>query len=983
MKKSGYRKVLAALLALLLAVPGSWAAFATETYPVEIYDEAADPVDGGIDVADYNVALSVNAEYENAGIVVNGDVSLEGSSSYNPTAVRAQSGEGLNATATVNGDVNATNTGTNSSGKISGVRVSGEGENRVYIYGDMVVTAEELMAMGIDVSKLDGGLASVLSRNGESEGLEEENAVGASNSVTMSGDLIVTSDNNNAIGIGDTDKQTPGNLQIDIGGNLKVSGTNGTGITMISPNSDGEPLEKDVVIGGGVDVTGTAGGAEGIILEGNQTAKVDIAGDLTVTGNPDPQSTDHSYDHAVGLVAMGGDNTVSIGGNVNVTGEGNSMGILGEGGNNTLTIGGDVTAEGGVNAIGVGAGISEDGKAEISVGGSVSAVSTGTESGSQAIGLGVDGNGTAMVDITGDVTATIQGAQDDATGVMTQGSGDATLNIGGGVTATGDYATGVNTVIYEKPAEGDEGTRDAGTVAVNITGDVTADGGLNATGVYAEMPSEGDLTVNIGGAVSANAEGDDEHGAVAGLELFTMGGNITATVGEGVTAESGSANATGIGIYAYNDSTVNVTVENGGVTSNGAEDYYSSGVEIRNNGAQVQVDVTGDVESNGTGIVAYGNNPDTENPAVTSVHVDGNVTSTGTDFQAIYADVSDETYAITDETERIENNSQVEILVEGDVTAEDTAVWIDADTTVGTVDLTVDGTVSGGEHSIVLSNEANLDQVTVTVWEVKPNDAGALVERAEVNRDTGDTVYTQDAEAEKQIQYIIRIAQPEYISTEGTTDSNGYQVAHEGDTVFVKLNIPEGFTLDSVWRDAGQTLNVVRNAMGEYYLAVPRGGGVELSVTLREIVTEPAERPLTITMDPNGGTINGKEGILLIAAYDGRIFTLPAAPEKEGAEFLGWFATPYAKEDSRWVEPAADSKELKQAGQKDKITHNVFYTAIWGEPAAEKAGEAAPAEAAEVAETEAAEQETVPETETTEPAEAEATEPEAEGGAEG
>ena len=966
MKKNGYRKVLAALLALLLAIPGSWTAFATETYSVAIYDEIADPVDGGIDVVDNNsVALSVNAEYENAGIVVNGDVNLENSWASFPSAVSARSGESLNTTATINGNVNAVSTNTDPDGQISGVRVSGEGENVVYIYGGMVVTAEELMALGIDVSALDEPQYSVLSRNGEGEGLEEENAVGASNSVTMSGDLIVTSDNNNAIGIGNTDEQTPGNLQVDIGGNLEVSGTNGTGIVMISPNSDGEPLEKEVVIGGNVDVTGTAGGAGGIMLEGNQTVTVNIAGDLTVTGNPDPQSTDNSNDQAFGLVAMGGDNTVSIAGSVTVTGEGDSIGTLGADGNNTLTIGGDVTAEGGVNAIGVGAGTSEDGKAEISVGGSVSAVSTGTESGSQAIGLGVDGNGTAMVDITGDVTATTQGTQDDATGVMTQGSGDATLNIGGGVTATGDYAMGVNTVIYEKPTEGDEGTRDAGTVAVNITGDVTADGSLNATGVYAEVPGEGDLTVNIGGAVSTTAEGDDEHGAVAGLELFTMGGNITATVGEGVTAESGSANATGIGIYAY-DSTVNVTVENGGVTSNGVENINNAGVEISNNGAQVQVDVTGDVNSNnGTGIVVYGDGSSAENPATTSVHVDGNVTSTGTDSHGIYADVSDE----TDGTERIENNSQVEILVEGDVTGENTAVWIDADTTVGTVDLTVDGTVSGGEHSIVLSNEANPDQVSITVWEVKPNDAGALVERADVNRDTGETVYTQDAEAEKQIQYIIHIAQPEYISTEGTTDQGGYQVAHE-------LNIPEGFTLDSVWRDVGQTLNVVRNAKGEYYLAVPRGGGVELSVTLREIVTEPAERPLTITMDPNGGTINGKEGILLIAAYDGRIFTLPAAPEKEGAEFLGWFATPYAKEDSRWAEPAADSKELKQAGQKDKITHNVFYTAIWGEPVAEEAGEAAPAEAGEADVTE-------PEAAETEAAGSEATEPEAEGGAEG
>ena len=965
MKKSGYRKVLAALLALLLAVPGSWAAFATETDPVYVYDEAAKPVEGGIAVVNNQTALEVNAYGDDASAVVNGDVSLESEYGGNrEAALRVSSGEGTTATATVNGSVEATGTGEGT--VINGVIIRSEGNSVVYIYGDLVVTAEEMAAIGI--TSYEQGAAFLLSRGGESESQAEENA-GGSGSVTMSGDMVVTSGNDKAVGVENIGIWGSDDLHVDIGGNLKVSGTTGIGIITENQDPDATP-EKDFTIGGSVDVTGTAGNAAGIVLEGNQTVTVDIGGNLNVTGNPDPQTTDSSFADLAGVMIMDGDNTVTIGGEVNVTGDGSAVGIGAMIGNNTVNVGGGVIVEGGKQTAGIVMHTGEEETAELSVGGDVNATSAG-ENADMSIGVLAGGEGTVKVDILGDVNASTEGEQDTANGVVASGS-DVTMNIGGGVTASGDHATGAYAEIYGKSSAPEE-TADAGAgaIEVNITGDVTADGNLNAEGVHADVLG-GDLTVNIGGAVSATAGGNDEYGAVKGLELNVTDGTATATVGEGITAEAGSGSAGGVVIDTRGGSTVNVTVENGGVTANGAENYYNAGVDVWNEGAQVQVDVTGNVESNGTGIAAYGDSPSAENPAVTSVHVDGNVTSTGTDSHGIYADVSDE----TDGTERIENNSQVEILVEGDVTGENTAVWIDADTTVGTVDLTVDGTVSGGEHSIVLSNEANPDQVSITVWEVKPNDAGALVERAEVNRDTGDTVYTQDAEAEKQIQYIIHIAQPEYISTEGTTDQGGYQVAHEGDTVFVKLNIPEGFTLDSVWRDVGQTLNVVRNAKGEYYLAVPRGGGVELSVTLREIVTEPAERPLTITMDPNGGTINGKEGILLIAAYDGRIFTLPAAPEKEGAEFLGWFATPYAKEDSRWAEPAADSKELKQAGQKDKITHNVFYTAIWGEPAAEEAGEAAPAEAGEADVTE-------PEAAETEAAGSEATEPEAEGGAEG
>ncbi len=950
MRKNGWIRSLAVLTALLLALPASWTAFAETITEPKYVNEGSEILDADIEVVGHAEALDVtSSEGSDTEVTVNGNVSLEAIEN-DSTALRVSSGAGSTTDVTVTGSVEATGIGEGGS-EISGVWITSRGETTVFIYGDLVVTAEEMTAMGINT--LDRQVLYILSRGGAGE-----EAIGSSGSVTVGGDMVVTSEDYTAIGINATQGGgNPQDVQVDIGGDLTVSGADADGIAAWCPDESAPP-EKEFHIGGDLNVTGTQGDAHGVGLEGNQTTTVDITGDL------------------------------------NVSGAGEAWGVQTITGDNTVNIGGDVTAEGAYDTQGVVLGsMEEDDRTELTVGGSVNA-SSGE---GNVVGVAAAGDGTVLVDIAGDVSAISVEGQEEALGLATIGNGEITVDIGGSVDASGAVATGVRTELVTGAFdEGTENPETAGTIAVNITGDVNAEGSEYAQGVSASV-EEGTLTVDIGGALNASSSNGEGGGAV-GLELTSAsGGTITATVGEGITADGGSDGGVGVRAVVYDGGTVDVTVEAGGITSSGGESDYNNnaGVEVRNDGGTMNVDVTGDIDSTGMGIYVSGMNPDEETTAETTVHVDGNVTVTGEESFGIMTEARDHfagNYVVTDgtftgeadpdaelyaygyieddegstevplyydeetgtlyddsgriwEEERQENNSKAEILVEGDVTADGTAVLIDMESTLATVDLTADGTVSGGEHSIVLFGEADAEQVTVTVWEVQPNDADALVERAEWDDEGQQLNYTRDEEAEKQIQYIIRIDQPDYISTEGTTEHNGYQVAHEGDKVFVKLNIPDGYTLDSVWRDAGQSLEVIQDAQGRYYLAVPRGGGVELSVTLREIeiLREEAPRMLTIVMDPNGGTIDGKEGSLVISAFEGKVFTLPEAPEKEGAAFLGWYATPYAKEDARWMEPAADSTELKQPGQKDRITKNVFYTAIWGETVAET-------EAAETAE---------------------------------
>lgn len=102
----------------------------------------------------------------------------------------------------------------------------------------------------------------------------------------------------------------------------------------------------------------------------------------------------------------------------------------------------------------------------------------------------------------------------------------------------------------------------------------------------------------------------------------------------------------------------------------------------------------------------------------------------------------------------------------------------------------------------------------------------------------------EDTEAEKLIQYIIKIddSSAPYLAASGTKDfeaGNGetYKVANEGDRVLVKLTIPEGKELVGAYWDQNQTAAgklLMDPSTGDYYVDVPRGGGVLLSLVLKD-----------------------------------------------------------------------------------------------------------------------------------------------------
>ena len=189
-------------------------------------------------------------------------------------------------------------------------------------------------------------------------------------------------------------------------------------------------------------------------------------------------------------------------------------------------------------------------------------------------------------------------------------------------------------------------------------------------------------------------------------------------------------------------------------------------------------------------------------------------------------------------------NIKTNVKVEGDVTSDGTGLEIGLSDSESKASIVVDGTISGEKHNILLSEEKP-ENLSITVWQVKSEDENApLIEKIKTDKE-GNTTYTQDREAEQRIQYIIRIAQPDLISTTGTVKSEGFDVAKEGEEVYLKLNIPTGYEVAEAWQDEGQKTKLLKDYKGEYYLAVPKGGGVLLSVTLKEIAAEPEKEPVS------------------------------------------------------------------------------------------------------------------------------------------
>ena len=501
---------------------------------------------------------------------------------------------------------------------------------------------------------------------------------------------------------------------------------------------------------------------------------------------------------------------------------------------------------------------------------------------------------------TGSITAGYSGVLSETGNEGAQFS----LTVNGNIDAFND---GVDSYAYDKAsvditvngnitAEDDDGfdleTESGSTAVGTVNGDISSGDDALVAGSY----EEGSTTqVTVNGNLESGYWGVNAWAEKGGSTTVEVNGNIDAQrEGLMVGAES----------YDGEDTTMDVTV-NGNVTSSEAETAVSG--EAYRSGAVLTLTITGDVTN--ASEEGYGLDLGAFSGGVLNTSITGNVTSPERGLWA----------------SSYREGSQNNIVIDGDVTGESIGLEMQ-NKDGGVIDVLVTGTVTGSEIPVVVGSD-NLDGLSLTVWKIEPNEDGAVAgDMFGMVVDPSDfpdgmipidyvpePVDTEDFE--KKIKYIVKLEQPEEGATISATDAEGnalgtsheYEVANEGDKVLLKVDLQKGYLLKAAFNGDGEKVDLLQDEAGNYYVVVPKGGGVYLSV---ELGLEEYE----LTFDLDGAELDGQTGTYTMKGEFGSTINLPGPPKKDGFEFDYWEGSVY------------------YAGDPYKIDGPHAFKAIWKTP---------------------------------------------------
>ena len=573
--------------------------------------------------------------------------------------------------------------------------------------------------------------------------------------------------------------------------------------------------EAAVAANGNVSATANNGGGEYPAVATAAEAYADAKGtaEATVSGNAAASSTDANKADAYGAVSQAdGEGTTSVA----VSGDASATSSAAE-----------FAYACGVQAIAYG------GTAEAAVSGNASAKATSdTEGNASGAMARANNGGTATATVSGNasaagtgqisgVTVEVSDWTEDGALVPANGTAEMTVSGNAAATSTDDYATGLSEF-----AEGS-----GATVTATVSGDATASSEVGAYAVDAYVLDGGTATATVGGNATATSK-----------DGFASG--VTATTSDGATASmtvGGDVSATGSwaeGVYAYADGGT-TTVEVGGDVS-AAGNGYAIGVSMvaGGEGAATTVSVGGSVEASGEGSRGA------------MINTCENATST--------------------------------LAVSGDVTGEESGLYLysyDGGKNA-TTDILVEGTVKGGETSIRVASLGQENVVTLTVWKAEVNSAGEVVGTNDYNaykemvKDDPEALASVEKmekeikesakKVEEAILYIIKYENPENgtISLAGTVKSHDLDAATEGTTVTLKALAKDGYKMVGAFNGTDTKTSLMKDANGDYYIVVPKGGGVFLTVKMEKIQA-PADNTAAYDYVP---VQEAKEGAVTVTA---------------------------------------------------------------------------------------------------------------------
>lgn len=465
----------------------------------------------------------------------------------------------------------------------------------------------------------------------------------------------------------------------------------------------------------------------------------------------------------------------------------------------------------------------EDKSASVTVNGDVSLANSATSSAICIEG----GENKASANVSGNVSAKSEAY---ATGIelssnANNGDVTASVTVGGDVSAESpEYATGINSVYGD----------------IDVTGNITAKGGHCGGLMFYSNKN----TATVGGNITSESDSDS-----TGAQIINDG-TTKVDIKGGVFSKGESANGIVIldGMLGFTHSTpsaentFSLTVGNG-ITATSTKpseyDLRTSGLAIYDNGLEkLTADITGDVvakspDNNAVGIqalmtrgIGY-NSASDEQPSDILVH--GNVISDGVGI----------------EVTTFGSNAKINTLVEGTVNAKDVGVLLQGEADFPTYS-------TGYYENNPVATTGSTPNLNLTVWKIVPNENGNVVERQFIPwrqgygydhygaTDSEQPVREAATDFEKKIMYIIKIEQPGEGGTLSVVDANGkalsksfdFDVAKEGDKILLKANLKEGYKLVAAYNGEGEKQPLLKDNNGNYYIVVPKGGGVYLTVEL-------------------------------------------------------------------------------------------------------------------------------------------------------
>jgi len=753
------------------------------------------------------------------------------------------------------------------------------------------------------------------------------------------------------------------------------------GAITIPDSSDDSALEIQASNGGSAVVTtgSLTGGEDGVgyELQSGTNAKLTVNGDITaeypvyryssdgaggtmqatVSGDVVSTYSDALYIHE-------GSNDFEIGGRI-ISPDDDGIDLYTDSDDeNTFSVGNGI--ESGDSAIYVRS--DDSSKTEISVTGDVSGENYG-------INVSAEDESKIDVSVTGENANVIGG---DAISASAYGNAEVNITVEGDVEGTGHRVAEKEDEMPDDEVPEDEVPEDEMPEDEVPEDEMPED----------EMPEDEEST-GFDDGVGIDASAYDE-GTVNVIVSGDVTGNFTGIRAEARSVEDGF-------VERRDDEPLRLLARAVPDADAPADDDEVEKDESEKSPASVNVDVSGDVTAGELGV-----NTSVAGGATIDIHIGGNLTSSGNGIQlysggealkpaevrpvlraaAIPDGVPEEEGEPASEedediSEEAEVPSSINVTIDGDVTADNYGVIADFEEEGSTADILINGTLSAGACPVLIAKE-EVDAesgVTLTVWEIVPDKDGVVAKSALPGLD-GEENLVEDENFEKSIQYIIKMEQPEKggtLSIDGVTTSHDLDVAREGEKVLLKVDLEEGFKITGAYNGLGEKVALVLDDDGNYYVIVPRGGGVYLSVTLDlasyKVVFEdedgnPLEEkevpygetptytgpkptkeetegytyefegwniepsPVTgdiaykavfkakakvfdLTFDLGGGTLDGKTGIITIRAEYGSTIKLPGAPTMEGQEFVFWQGSRY------------------EAGAEYLVTGAHTFTAVW------------------------------------------------------